>query len=337
MRKLRVLKWALKAICRNPTRTFLTTLGIVIGIAAVIALMEIGNGARETLAKNIANMGVNTIRVWPGTITRSGVSSGSSGRANITLTDVAAIKKGCPSVVSVSPVVNVRGQIIYGGKNWSPFSIIGVNADYLKIANWYIEDGEPIDPVHVARGSKVCLVGSTIVRELFGGENPVGKDLRIQNVVFKIIGVLKTKGANMMGFDQDDTVIAPWTTVKMRLRGAGSTSLSSTSTTSSTSSASSTSDFYVGSLDLYPSSSSSNRPPVRFANVDSLILSAPSQAEVPRAVEESPPSCAKPTGLRPKTTTISESAPWRNSPNFSRRRPRLLRTCFCAWRSFRCL
>ena len=286
MRKLRVLKWALKAICRNPTRTFLTTLGIVIGIAAVIALMEIGNGARETLAKNIANMGVNTIRVWPGTITRSGVSSGSSGRANITLTDVAAIKKGCPSVVSVSPVVNVRGQIIYGGKNWSPFSIIGVNADYLKIANWYIEDGEPIDPVHVARGSKVCLVGSTIVRELFGGENPVGKDLRIQNVVFKIIGVLKTKGANMMGFDQDDTVIAPWTTVKMRLRGAGSTSLSSTSTTSSTSSASSTSDFYVGSLDLYPSSSSSNRPLVRFANVDSLILSAPSQAEVPRAVEE---------------------------------------------------
>ena len=96
MRKLRVLKWALKAICRNPTRTFLTTLGIVIGIAAVISLMEIGNGARETLAKNIANMGVNTIRVWPGTITRSGVSSGSSGRANITLNDVNAILKGCP-------------------------------------------------------------------------------------------------------------------------------------------------------------------------------------------------------------------------------------------------
>lgn len=286
MRKLRVLKWALRQICRNPTRTFLTTLGIVIGIAAVIALMEIGNGARETLAKNIANMGVNTIRVWPGTITRSGVSSGSSGRANITLTDVAAIKKGCPSVVSVSPVVNVRGQIIYGGKNWSPFSIIGVNADYLKIANWYIEDGEPIDPVHVARGSKVCLVGSTIVRELFGGENPVGKDLRIQNVVFKIIGVLKTKGANMMGFDQDDTVIAPWTTVKMRLRGAGSTSLSSTSTTSSTSSASSTSDFYVGSLDLYRRRQARTARPCVSQTWTLLFYPAPSQAEVPRAVEE---------------------------------------------------
>lgn len=286
MRKLRVLKWALKAICRNPTRTFLTTLGIVIGIAAVIALMEIGNGARETLAKNIANMGVNTIRVWPGTITRGGVSSGASGRANITLTDVNAILKGCPSVVAVSPVVNVRGQIIYGGKNWSPFSIIGVNDDYLKIANWTVEDGEPILQRHVMRGSKVCLVGSTIVRELFEGENPIGKDLRIQNVVFKVIGVLKTKGANMMGMDQDDTVIAPWTTVKMRLRGAGSTSLSSTSSSSSTTTATSTSAFYVGNLNLYPASSNSNRPPVRFANVDSLIIAAPNQSEVKRAVEE---------------------------------------------------
>ena len=286
MRKLRVIKWALKAICRNPTRTFLTTLGIVIGIAAVIALMEIGTGAREALEENMANMGINTIRVWPGTITRSGVSSGSSGRANITLTDVSAIEKGCPNVMAVSPVVNVRGQIIYGGKNWSPFSIIGVNEDYLDIAKWTIEDGDPISRRHVMRGSKVCLVGSTIVRELYGGEDPVGKDLRIQNVVFKVIGVLKSKGANMMGFDQDDTVIAPWTTVKMRLRGAGSTSLSSTATSSSSTTATSTSAFYVGSLNLYPTSSNSNRPPVRFANVDSLMIAAPTQLEVPKAVEE---------------------------------------------------
>jgi len=284
MKRLRVLKWALRAICRNPTRTFLTTLGIVIGIAAVIALMEIGNGARETLKKNIESMGVNTIRVWPGTITRSGVSSGSSGRANITLADVAAIEKNCPSVADVSPVVNVRGQIIYGGKNWSPFSIVGVNEKYLDIANWKMEDGEPLTKMHIARGAKVCLVGSTIVRELFDGKNPVGKDLRIQSVVFKVIGVLKTKGANMMGMDQDDTVVAPWTTVKMRLRGAGSTSLSSTSTSSSTTSANDTSAFYVGDVSLYPSSS--KRPPVRFANVDSLILSAPNPSKVNAAVDE---------------------------------------------------
>ncbi|MBQ6533953.1 MAG: FtsX-like permease family protein, partial [Opitutales bacterium] len=136
------------------------------------------------------------------------------------------------------------------------------------------------------RGAKVCLVGSTIVRELFDGEDPVGKELRIQSVVFKVIGVLKSKGANMMGMDQDDTVIASWTTVKMRLRGAGSTSLSSTSSTSSSTSATSTSALYVGSLSLYPSSSSSSRPPVRFANVDSLIIAAPSQKEVAEAVEE---------------------------------------------------
>ena len=286
MRRLRVIKWALKAIRRNPTRTFLTTLGIVIGIAAVIALMEIGTGAREALAKNMAGMGVNTIRVWPGTITRSGVSSGSSGRANITLADVNAIEKNCRSVKSVSPVVNVRGQIIYGGKNWSPYSIIGVNEDYLDIAKWTVGDGEPISRRHILRGAKVCLVGATIVRELFDGEDPVGKELRIQSVVFKVIGVLKSKGANMMGMDQDDTVIAPWTTVKMRLRGAGSTSLSSTSSTSSSTSAASTSALYVGSLSLYPSSSASSRPPVRFANVDSLIIAAPSQKEVAEAVEE---------------------------------------------------
>ncbi len=286
MRKLRVIKWALKSICRNPTRTFLTTLGIVIGIAAVIALMEIGTGARVALEKNMENMGINTIRVWPGTITRSGVSSGSSGRANITLNDVKAIEKGCPNIMAVSPVVNVRGQIIHGGKNWSPYSIIGVNENYLDIAKWKIAEGEPISRINVVRGSKVCLVGSTIVRELFGGENPVGKDLRIQNVVFKVIGVLKSKGANMMGMDQDDTVVAPWTTVKMRLRGAGSTSLSSTSSSSDTTTATSTSAFYVGSLNLYPSSSSANRPPVRFANVDSLIIAAPTPAEVPTAVAE---------------------------------------------------
>ncbi len=286
MRKLRVIKWALKSICRNPTRTFLTTLGIVIGIAAVIALMEIGTGAREMLDKNMESMGVNTIRVWPGTITRSGVSSGASGRANITLNDVTAIEKNCPNVMAVSPVVNVRGQIIFGGKNWSPYSIIGVNENYLDIARWTISEGEPFSRIHVIRGSKVCLVGETIVRELYDGESPVGKDLRIQNVVFKVIGVLKAKGANMMGFDQDDTVIAPWSTVKTRLRGAGSTSLSSTRSSSSTPTATSTSAFYVGKLDLYPASSNSNRPPVRFANVDSLIIAAPTKNEVPLALAE---------------------------------------------------
>ncbi len=288
MKKLRVIKSALKSICRNPTRTFLTTLGIIIGIAAVIALMEIGDGAQKTLKETIENMGVNTIRVWGGPITRGGVRSGSGGRANITLADARNILKSCPSVSAVSPVVSVRGQVIYGGKNWSPFSINGVNEDYLKISNWELEEGEPIDAVKVARGSKVCLVGATIVRELFYGENPIGKLLRIQNVSFKIIGVLKSKGANMMGMDQDDCVLAPWTAVKLRLKGAGSSSISSSSssTTTTTTTTSSTSDIYTSGVSFYPEVSDANMPPVRFVNVDSLIISSTSADNVYKAYDE---------------------------------------------------
>ncbi len=287
MKYIAVVKSALRAICRNPTRTFLTTLGIVIGIASVIALMEIGKGAQVALQKNIENMGVNTIRVWPGPVTKSGVRTGSGGRANLTLADVAAIEKNCESISAVSPVVSVRGQIIYGSNNWSPFFINGVNEKYLEISNWDVEDGEPIDARMVARGLKVCLVGSTIVRELFEGENPIGKNLRVQNVTFKVIGVLKQKGANMMGMDQDDAVIIPWTTVKARLKGAGSTSLTSSSTTTTTTeTTSSTSDIYTAGVSLYPESTSTNTPPVRFVNVDSLILSASDPKSVQKALKE---------------------------------------------------
>lgn len=274
MKKLRVIKSALKAICRNPTRTFLTTLGIVIGIAAVIALMEIGNGAQETLQKNIAAMGVNTMRIFPGTVTRSGVNTGAGARANLTMKDAEAILRNCDHVEAVSPVLWVRGQLIYGGKNWNPYSINGGNEDFLEISGWQIEEGEPISSMHVRRGSKVCLVGSTIVRELFDGENPIGKDLRIQNVMFRVIGVLKTKGANMMGMDQDDCVIAPWTAVKMRLRGAGSSSIVSANTVTSTTTLSASSTYTTGTT-FYPEASD-NLPPVRFSNVDSLIVSVPS-------------------------------------------------------------
>ncbi len=288
MKKLRVLKSALRAICRNPTRTFLTTLGIVIGIAAVIALMEIGNGAQEMLSKNMEAMGVNTINIWPGNITRGGVSSGSGARANLTLKDVDAIRKNCENVTAVSPIVTVRGQIIYGGKNWSPYRITGGSEEFLTISNWVVEDGEPFTARDVRRGARVCLIGSTIARELFEDENPVGKKLRIQNVMFTIVGVLKGKGANMMGMDQDDCVIVPYTAARARLKGAGQTSLSAVSsvnaaTTASTTTASST---YTGGVSLYPPVSDANKPPVRFSNVDSIIASASSPESVPSAVLE---------------------------------------------------
>ncbi len=286
MKKVRLVKSAFIAICRNPTRTFLTTLGIVIGISSVIALMEIGTGASEVLAKNFSEMGANTIRVFPGMIIRGGVNSGTAARANLTLKDLNAILKNCPSVNAGTPFLSVRGQIIHGGRNWNPYFISGVNEQYFEIAGRKVEEGEPFTISHVRRGSKVCLVGETIVRELFNGENPIGKDLRIQNVVFKVIGVLKAKGANMMGMDQDDCVIAPWTAVKMRLRGAGSTSISAAgSSSSSSASTTSATDTYVGSVSLYPPKQA-NMPPVRFGNVDSFLLSAASPDGVYKAINE---------------------------------------------------
>ncbi len=285
MKKWRLVKSALIAICRNPTRTFLTTLGIVIGISSVIALMEIGNGASEVLAKNFAEMGANTIRVFPGTIIRGGVNSGTAARANLTLKDLNAILKNCPHILSGTPFLSVRGQIIHGGRNWNPYFISGVNEDYFEIAGRKVEEGEPFTASHVRRGSKVCLVGETIVRELYNGENPIGKDLRIQNVVFKVIGVLKAKGANMMGMDQDDCVIAPWTAVKMRLRGAGSTSISSASSSASVETSTAATDTYVGSVSLY-APKLANMPPVRFGNVDSFLLSAVSADSVYKAINE---------------------------------------------------
>ena len=285
MKKYRLIKSALISICRNPTRTILTTLGIVIGISSVIALMEIGNGASEVLAKNFAEMGANTLRVFPGSIIRGGVNSGTAARANLTIKDLNAILRNCPSVEKGTPFLSVRGQVVYGGKNWNPYFISGANEDYFEIAGRKVEEGEPFTAMHVRRGSKVCLVGETIVRELYGGESPVGKDLRIQNVVFKVIGVLKAKGANMMGMDQDDCVIAPWTAVRMRVRGAGSTSLSSAGTTTTVESSTAATDTYVGSVSLY-APKLPNMPPVRFGNVDSFLLSAVSADAVYKAINE---------------------------------------------------
>ncbi len=289
MKNLRIVAAALKSIMRNPMRTFLTTLGIVIGIASVIALMEIGAGAQQMLERNISSMGVNSIMIRPGASMMGGVSSGAGAKATLTAEDVEKIVKNCRSVQYATPVVSVRGQLIYGGKNWSPFSISGVNSDYLEIGNWRIADGAMFDAHAVSRGAKVCVIGSTIKRELFGDSDPLGKDLRIQNVVFKIVGVLASKGANMMGMDQDDVVIAPWTAVRARLTGAGQSSISSVSSSSSSTTATSvtsTSSVYPDATDLYPPVSDDNMPPVRFQNVDTISAWARSPDEVDSAVSE---------------------------------------------------
>ena len=234
MKFVSLIKTCIRAIIRNPMRTSLTILGIIIGIAAVIAMMEIGRGSTEQIKSQIASMGANTLNIFPGSITRGGIRTGAGGRATLTPGDCEAIARECRTVVRATPVVRSGGQVVYGNANWNAGSIEGGTVDYLKIRDLYdTELGNPYSEADVLAARRVCLLGQTIVKELFGMENPIGKDIRVKNVTFKVIGVLKKKGANMMGRDQDDIVIMPWTTIRSRLQGLGSegTTISSSTTT----------------------------------------------------------------------------------------------------------
>jgi ABC-type antimicrobial peptide transport system permease subunit len=220
MTVLRTLRLALRALRRNMMRAALTTLGIVIGVAAVIAMMEIGGGSSAAIQRTIASMGANNLSIRPGTAASGGVSFGAGSVMTLTPGDAEAIKKSCPAVASVAPIERVRTQVVYGNRNWVPMYIYGTTPEYLQVRDWTeLAEGEPFTERDVRNASKVCLIGQTLVRELFGGHSPLGEELRIQNVAFRVIGVLQRKGANMVGMDQDDVVLAPWTTIKYRVSG----------------------------------------------------------------------------------------------------------------------
>jgi ABC-type antimicrobial peptide transport system permease subunit len=289
----RTLRSALHAMRRNVMRSILTTLGIIIGVGAVIAMMEIGGGSSSLVQATIASMGANTVLVMPGQATSGGISFGSGTTMTLTPDDCEAILRECPSVRNAAPIVNARAQVVYGAHNWVPQSITGTDAGFLDIRDWStLDQGEPISDRDVRNASKVCLIGQTLLRELFQGESPIGKELRIQNVSFRVIGVLGRKGANMMGRDQDDIVIAPWTTIKYRVSGK-STAIAAASTASSDTSnqVNSLSDLYpTDQVQLYPVPSAIQQAdtplPVRFANVDQVLVSATSAEEVKPAIEQ---------------------------------------------------
>ena len=289
----KTLRTAVHAMRRNVMRSILTTLGIIIGIAAVIAIMEIGQGSSSAIQARIASMGANTLMVFPGQAASGGISWGVGSVMSLTPLDAEIIAKECPDAAYVAPTVRGRGQVIYGNRNWVPMQVSGTTPEFMHIREWAVSEGDFFTDRDVRNSSKVCVIGQTLKRELFGDEAPIGKELRVQNVSFRVVGVLERKGANMMGMDQDDILLAPWTTVKYRLSGSGSSAAPSSSGSSSSASN------QVNSLNgLYPSSSvklyadisaiqAADTPmPVRFANVDQILVATRSSAAIPSAMKE---------------------------------------------------
>ncbi|MCX5877306.1 MAG: ABC transporter permease [Deltaproteobacteria bacterium] len=292
MRVYATARTAFKALRRNPMRAMLTTLGIVIGVGAVIAMMEIGAGSSAALKKTIASMGANVLVIQPGTAASGGVSFGAGSTTNLTPEDSQAILRECPAIRNATPMVRARTQVVYGNRNWVPNAMYGTTPAYLAVQNWSnLAEGEPFSDRDVLNSNRVCLLGQTLVRELFEGVSPVGKDIRIKNIAFRVIGVLAPKGANMMGMDQDDIILAPWTTIKYRVTGTSLTSANqSTDSTASTAVNTLSNRYPATQGTLYPAQDSvqqsDNPMPVRFANIDSIMAAANSSEEISLAIEQ---------------------------------------------------
>ncbi len=215
---LKTAKTSLRALKRNTMRTMLTALGIIIGIAAVIALAQIGKGSSNAVREQIKRMGANKLMVNPGAINNGGISLGSGTRMSLTFADATAIERDCPDVRWAAPIVHAHGQVIHGQYNWQPNLIDGTTSAYLHIRNWMpLKAGRTFTRQEVRSAAEVCILGQTLIRHLFPSGHALGKTVRLDNVSLRVIGVLTRKGANMMGWDQDDILVAPWTTIKYRI------------------------------------------------------------------------------------------------------------------------
>ena len=215
----RILRTALHALRRNIMRSLLTCLGIIIGIAAVIAMMEIGGGSARSIEHAIASLGASVIQIDPAHVMVRGISSGAGGQPTLTPEDAEAMRLECPAVQAVAPSVDCDGQVIYGNNNWRPGRILGATPDYLVVRNWPVAEGECFTQDDVNSAATVCLIGKTVAQRLFGAESPLGKEIRLRNVGLRVGGILGFKGANVMGQDQDDFLLAPLTTIKFRVSG----------------------------------------------------------------------------------------------------------------------
>ncbi|MFT3740760.1 MAG: ABC transporter permease [Breznakibacter sp.] len=212
-----LLKISGSALLRNKMRALLTMLGIIIGVASVIAMLGIGQGSKQSIRDQMSSMGTNLVFVMPGSQQRGGVQMGSSNMQSLKLADMEAIKLNSPHVAKISPEVRSSGQVVTGNKNW-PSTIYGGNTDYMDIKKFSVANGRIFTEKEVRTMAKVCIVGQTVIDNLFEkGVDPIGQTIRFKNIPFKIIGVMAEKGENSFGQDQDDMIIAPYTTVQRRV------------------------------------------------------------------------------------------------------------------------
>lgn len=212
-----LFKIAVRALANNKLRGFLTMLGIIIGVASVITMLAIGQGSKRSIQREISEMGSNMIMIQPGGEMRGGVRQSAEDMQTLTLSDYEDIVNETRYVAATSPSVNSSGQIIYGANN-APTTIYGISPDYMQIRQYKVAEGDMFTERDILTAAKVCVIGQTVVDNLFpGGENPVGKVIRFQKLPFRVVGVLQSKGYNSMGMDQDDLILAPYTTVQKKI------------------------------------------------------------------------------------------------------------------------
>ncbi len=282
----RPVRMAVQALRRNVLRSVLTTLGIIIGIAALIAIVEIGKGASSSIKDVLANMGASTLVVQSGKVVNNGVSQGVGSCRTLMPSDSDAIRNECSSVMEAAPVVRARSQqIVYANRNWAPMYVYGTTPQFLVVRDWEeFRLGEMFTEQDVTKSALVCVLGETVSQELFGNVSPIGKDIYIQNVPLQVKGVLSRKGVNLMGLDQDDIVLAPWTTIRYRVTGTSATPSNSGTVTFSDNVTTLNQKFPSVGVPMYPTISAvqqADRPqPIRFSNVDFVLVRADTPEDV---------------------------------------------------------